>query len=576
MKKINIMVLCILLLFVFSNFTSAQLPDQEIEEDITIQREEPVIEKITFSGNENISEETIREVMQIEPGDELDEDLLRQDLQSIFDLDYFQRVAPDLREYEQGVELVINVIENPVLQEVNFIGETVYDKETLLDIMNIELGEVINMGQIGQGLRNIEDHMNQEGYLPVYGYSGSNHFIDFDNVEITRDGELTVPLSVGVLNELMLEGNTKTEDFVILREITLQQGEPIRIPELQENIRNLYMLEFFEEINPEPVQTETGSSDIDIVLNIKERQTGVLNVGGSWSSEEGWIGRINVREQNLLGYGQRISFLWEFGGVRDLSLEFQEPRFLGSHLSVGANIYDREKDHYSEEEEIAYRHERGGSLTLGHPITDIWDGSLRYRLFNSKEYTAEDDLISENRISSLTFNVSQDTRDHAFNPREGSLDDFSLEYAGPILGSDQEFTKLDADIRRYIPGFEEDQAWAVRTRAGTSNGILPSGQKFSLGGSETLRGFDFGEFRGEHLFLTNLEYRFLLEDNFTGVLFADTGYVWDYNEAINISDLRFAAGLGVRMDTPVGQLRFDFGWNDDFQGKPHFSIGQTF
>ncbi|MFW6309265.1 MAG: BamA/OMP85 family outer membrane protein, partial [bacterium] len=514
-------------------------------------------------------DERLEEVMEIETGDKLDEDSLRDDLQSIFDLDYFQQVAPDFKNYDGGVELIIEVKENPTLDEVNFVGNSVYEKERMLEIMEVELGDVINMGQLGQGLQNIESELDEEGFIPVYRYPGGHHFIDFDNIEINQQGELTIPINVGVLNEIELKGNEKTKDFVILRELSLKKGEPLKANDIQENLERLYRLEFFEEIVPEPVPSGEENNEMDLILDIKERQTGTLNVGGSWSSAEGWIGQINVQERNLLGNGQRVGFQWEFGGTRNLALDFSEPRFWGSKLSVDFSLFDREK-------KVNNMDERGGSITLGHPITDEWEAGIRYKLVDEWENDENGQALSSERISSITLNTSQDTRNHFFNPTKGNMYDFSLEYAGTVLGSDSEFAKFDTDLRKYFPGGEDDQAWAVRLNLGTASTELSTGQKFRIGGSETLRGYDYGDFSGEHLFLTNLEYRFPLEDNFTGVLFGDMGHVWDYDQAVKMEDLKYAVGLGIRMNTPVGQLRLDYGWNDKAQGKPHFSIGQTF
>ena len=545
-----------------------QFDDQLPEDDLTIDMTDPRIQDITIVGNENISDEEIMEVIQLEPGDRLDEDMLRDDLQAIFDLDYFQSVAPDFKQREAEIELVVNVTENPILQEINFTGTKVYEREELLELLGVQPGELLNMGKLAAGLRNIEQSLESDGYFPVFSYPGSYHFLDFDNIIITPTGELTIPIGVGILGDVIIDGNEKTQDFVILREITLEEGEPLTIPKIQENMHRLYMLEYFEEIIPEPVQYSDGQ-EIDLVLNFQERDTGTLHLGGSWSSAEGAIGTIQLQEKNLLGQGQRIGFMWEFGGTHNLSLDFHEPRFRGSEMSLGFSLYDREK-------RVGNIDERGGSITVGHPIEDNWDGSIRYKLVDEWQYDDDDELIDSGRISSITFNATQDTRNHYFNPSEGNLMNFSLELASSFLGSDSSFAKLNSDIRRYIPGFEEDQAWALRFKTGLANSVLPSGQKFRLGGSETLRGYDFGEFSGEYLLLTNVEYRFLLEDNFTGVLFGDMGNVWDYDQSIDLGNLRYALGLGLRMDTPVGQIRLDYGWNDRAEGKPHFSIGQTF
>ncbi|MCG8515437.1 MAG: BamA/TamA family outer membrane protein, partial [Halanaerobiales bacterium] len=101
-------------------------------------------------------------------------------------------------------------------------------------------------------------------------------------------------------------------------------------------------------------------------------------------------------------------------------------------------------------------------------------------------------------------------------------------------------------------------------------------EKYRLGGSETLRGYDYGSFSGNNLLLLKVEYRFPIVDNFTGVVFADGGNTWDELAEIELGELHYSLGLGIRMNTPIGMIRLDYGFNEDGGGQPHFSIGQSF
>lgn len=132
------------------------------------------------------------------------------------------------------------------------------------------------------------------------------------------------------------------------------------------------------------------------------------------------------------------------------------------------------------------------------------------------------------------------------------------------------------DMRRFYPGFKSNHAWALRLKAGKGEGELPQLEKYTLGGSQSLRGYEYGAFYGDSLLLLNLEYRLPIADNFTAVVFADAGNVWEKEESIDLGDLRYSIGAGLRMNTPIGQLRLDYGFNEDGGGQPHFSIGHTF
>jgi len=111
---------------------------------------------------------------------------------------------------------------------------------------------------------------------------------------------------------------------------------------------------------------------------------------------------------------------------------------------------------------------------------------------------------------------------------------------------------------------------------GMADTDLPSFAAYQVGGMNTIRGYDFGEFSGDKSLVFNVEYRFPLAENFQAVLFADWGQAWDYEESINFEDLKFGRGVGVRFDTPLGPIRLDYGISEEGIGQTYFSIGHTF
>ena len=532
--------------------------------------EEPIISKITIEGTQNVDESEIRNELTLEAGDRLEETQLQEDLQRIFDLGYFQSLYPETNRYGEGIELILVLSENPELKGIDFIGDLVYEKEEFINLLEMESGQIIDVIQLGKGLSNIENRLAEAGYFPPHQYAEEYSFIDYDHIEISPEGQLLIPLNVARLDQILIEGNEKTKDFVIKNEIDLKQGEPLKINKIQDVVYKLHRLDFFEEVIPEPIIYESEDNKVDLLFNIKEHDTtGNFHFGGSWSSVEGGIGHIDYQERNLFGYGKGAGFRWEFGGAHHFSLHYDDPNIMNSDFSLALTLFDREK-------RFGNIDERGGYLTLGHPLTDDWRGRVRYGLVDEWQYDDTDELIDSGRMGSLTLGARQDTRNHYFHPSEGKYLDISLEVANELLGSDDYFSKVNFDGRKFLPGLAEDQVWAFRTRLGTSDGELTPGNKFLLGGSETLRGYEFGEFSGEHLFLGNLEYRFLLEEQITGVLFGDLGRTWDRGEELRPEGLNFGLGLGVRIDTPLGQVRLDYGWNDQGEGRPYFSVGHTF
>ncbi len=529
---------------------------------ISAQSQEQSITAIEIQGNENIMRSEILSAVEIEVGDQFNSDQIKSDMQSIYDLGYFQDVKVNFQNFEGGLKVIFNVVENPKIQEINIEGLEVYDKAQVVEWMGVSQGSILNVNKLNSGLKNVITKYQDNGYI----------IVNFTDVNISDKGVLNVVLDLGHINDIKLKGNLKTKDYVIMREIGLKKGQVLNINDVRTASRNIYKLNYFTDINPELKRISEDGNEVNIIFNLTEKKTGNFNFGGGYSSRDGWFGFVRVKETNLGGNGQTIGFDYQFGKNDYYNLNFQEPYLMGNPTSFGLNVYDRytDKENYTERSV-------GGSVSLGHDLLYGWRGTLRYRLENttinalSSEY--ED---SETELRSVTFSVDKDTTNYPYNPTSGRNDTLSIEHAGNFLGGDADFTKYNVDLRRYYPGFTGEQSWALRLRGGYSTGELPLSEKYSLGGSDTLRGYELYSFTGDHSLLTQIEYRIPFMDNLTGVIFADAGQTWDKGENIVVDDLNLGKGLGVRINTPIGQIRLDYGWNDEQKGTAHFSLGNTF
>jgi len=423
------------------------------------------------------------------------------------------------------------------------------------------------MKKFNEGLKKVQKEYQDNGYI----------LTKFTDVNIDKQGIINLTINPGYLNEVIIKGNEKTKDFVIKRELDFHKGQILNINEVKKAYSNLYQLNYFEEINPELKRVKGSENRVNLLINLKEAKTGSFNFGGGYSSADGWYGFLKLTEKNLLGNGQTIGFNWEFGDINNYSLNFYEPWIFSYPTSFGLSVYNETSNVEQEDEENYTENRRGGSISLGHSLTEQWDGSVKYKIEDYKKTMTESTEDNTNYdVRSLTLKVDRDTRNHPFNPTDGVLDIASVEYAGGFLNGDYDFTKYNIDVRRFYPGFKPQQAWALRLKTGIGDGDIPSSEQYTLGGSQTLRGYELYEFMGDDMLLMNLEYRFPIADKFTGVVFADGGNTWDDIDAIRLEDINYSLGLGVRFNLPIGQIRLDYGWNKDGEGKPHFSIGNTF
>ncbi len=562
MKKTFLTVILVLsLTLTFSLSLSAQnIPIDEIT-------------KITVEGNDYVSDFEILNAVQTEVGDQTDQEALRSDMQSIFDLGYFSDVNIVFENHEGGLNVIFEVVENPVLNDIELSGyEGLYTAAEIKKALDLQLETVLNVKKMNENLKAFQEKMQDDGYI----------LARYKEVNVSEEGVLTVAISPGYLDSIEIKGNTKTKNDVILREMPIDSGDIININKIQRGYQNLHRLEFFENINPELERVDSEENLAKLVINLDEAKTGRLNFGGGYSSTDGWLGFVDVSEKNLFGNGQNIGAKWQFGDTTTYSLNFHEPYLWQSDFSFSFSIYDRESERTNSDGDDYIRESRGGSMTFGHPLPRDWRTSLRYRVQDTEESWSDGSgTIYDNSLRSITLGFRRDTSNSRFHPTGGSINNFEVEHAGGFVGGEMDFTKFNWDSRRYFPGFS-DHAIAVRMKLGLSEARTPlEGEEYDLGGSDSLRGyersdFDYEDIPNNNLLLLNLEYRIPFNESFTGVLFTDAGNVWEERDSIALNDLYYGYGLGVRMNTPVGQLRLDYGWDEDQDGQLHFSIGNTF
>ncbi len=517
---------------------------------------EDILADIVIEGNENVSEDEIMEVIQSEIGEEYDRTQMREDMEAVYDLGYFEDINVNFQSTADGLVAIFQVQEFPVLTEINIIGlDDIYTRDEVLEELGVTEGEILNVERLNSGISELRFRFQEDGYA----------LARFDDVDITPEGVLDIQINIGYLNEIRLEGNEKTRDYVILREFDIEPGEPVNFDKIQQGYQNLFMLEFFEDIYPDLVMVDEENNLADLVLEMEEGNTGSLNLGGGYrqdaDGEGNWFAFGDIQEENLFGRGQTLSFNVQLGDEREYNLGFREPHLRGTDLSFGFNVYDQFRSLDAERKRI-----RGFTTTFGHPITETWDGEFRFK--NDRNLT--DDETSR----SITLSGERDTRENPIFPQSGGIDRLSIESAGYVIGGDSRFIKYGTDNRRYYSGIRDDHAVALRLDTGFSNAELPSHERYRIGGPDTLRGYSSRS--GDNKALFNLEYRMQMIDNVQGVIFGDAGRVWDYGESLKFSGTDHSTGLGVRLNTPLGQLRLDYAWDKDWSGTPHLSFGQTF
>ncbi len=534
----------------------------------------PIVRSVVVQGNVEVSTDQILE--QVEStvvGRQLERPKVQEDVQRIADLGFFENVEAIPSTTSDGVMVTFVVQEFPVVQAFEVtVKDDVVPAEEVKELIGVTEGEILNAKQFGEALDRLPVQSGE-----VLGYVLRTTAVDFRGA---NGDELHLEVTPVRVRSVRIEGNEKTNDVVILREFPIEEGEILSMDEVRTGLRKLGQLGYFEPIVPEFLTTSDPLM-VDVLLPVVEAKTGRAAFGGGYSSADGLIGYIEVADDNFLGRGERARVKWEFGRNKNTyDLGFEEPYLFGTTTSAGINLYNMSNRRQQYEGGTAYPFTEkriGGDITFGRPLGPFTRGFLTLKAENSSvtpESTGSVVSPSENRTRSVIANTRTDTTDHLYFPTLGFRHNMSVEAAGRFLGGDTEFTKLQTSFSKFVKAGRNDQTWAFRMMAGYGMGTLPLQDQFRVGGADTVRGYSYGEMSGDRMAVVQGEYRFPINDNIQGVVFADAGNAWNQS-GIDLSDLKVGAGVGVRFGTPLGIIRIDYGIGEN-GGNAYFSLGPSF
>lgn len=561
------------------------------------------ITKQVITGNTVISEAEIAAALKTKPGMELTEQGLNEDLSAIYDLGWFYDLRPEFKEVPEGVQVIYHVMENPAFTKVKITGNTVVDDKKAAGFFDLEENKIINLKEVNTRVQRLEEEYRQNGYI----------LARVTDIHMDTDGTLNITVNEGIVEDFKVKGNVKTKDYVITREMKLKKGKPFNAKDARRSMQRVYNLGYFEDVN---VKLNPGKepNSVEVEISVVEMNTGTFGIGAGYSNADGFIGMISIGDKNFRGTGDKVNIRWEFGGEDNKNYDFSytKPWIDDKETTATINLYDitnEYADYNIDGDEIARydKKRRGQELTFSRKTDneyvsnyvtlknrdDIYKG-MADGYENDKNQYYEDVFDKESGYyenwmpkdymerrkenfgvtRSITVGRIFDSRDNIYDPHEGKRIAYSLEWAG--LGGDFDFTKFTADYRYYYRAGGES-VWALNLGAGYAEGDMPLSQRFSMGGSDTLRGYEDDQFRGNSMLKATLEYRFPIIKKVQGVLFTDNGYAWDkrHEDEFDLGLIKNSFGVGLRINSPLGPVKLDYGYGDD-GGKFHFSFGGQF
>jgi outer membrane protein insertion porin family len=577
------------------------------------------ISQIRFEGNEHIAARALRQQMKtrgrtliyfMDKTGRLDEVQLEQDLDKI--REYYQNhgfIDVEIKDVRRdrtpkGPMIITIVIAEGPQYHVHKLTITGYQHSTEARIrafLKMKEGSVYSPKQLHDDAKAVADAYGSGGYVDLV---------------ITPEGTPAGPALIDVhytieegtrsfVNRVDIQGNTRTKDKVIRREVLVAPGDVFNTVRVDTTKKRLENLGYFAKVETYPEDTDIpGRKDLTIL--VQEKRTGSLSFGGGFSTVDQLVGFAELTQGNFdlfnwpsfTGGGQKFRLRLQYGTQRkDFILTITEPYFLDRRLALSGSAFFTEANYLSAQYD---QRNYGVTFEMRKPITPYVYGTLGYTLQDVDIFNVDpssspfiQSQAGTTTESKLFGSIVFDTRDNPLLTRKGQRITLSPAVTGGFLGGDIQIYGLDLEASQYFH-LPWDTILLINGEIATvntwgpnqSNGRgVPIYERLFLGGSNNLRGFPFREVGpqddngeptgGQSMARTTIEWTFPIIVKARGAVFYDTGFVNSEAWSFGFNHLASDIGIGLRLDLPIGPLRLDYGYpvmRDGYHGGGHFNF----
>ena len=576
----------------------------------------PVIESIELKGNEEVASEHILSIVTSKVGEHVDEEKLRKDADAIFELGFFNSADYRVTDEGDGVKVTFIVVENPKVGEIKFVGNTVYSDEKLNEVVFTQPGMIFNRTFFRNDLQRIKEKYQSDGYVMA----------NVKDVRINGD-VITVEIIEPKISEIIIQGNKITKKHIIERYLKIKSGELFNANKLRLTLNRLQGLGYFNDVN---VNFEQGENpdEVIVILTVEEGRTGKLGFNISYGTESGFGGGMSYENYNISGRGLKLSVGFELGNREEYWLTLEQPYMSGKVTSWRLGAYKRAWDdvyyYQNDKQYLEYDRDKYGAFVgFGRKFRDEskynwyllldWHNTKNSNIrerdgfiedFPNPVDRAEELLrireeeLAEGDYYSATLSFRRFNIDEYAAYTHGDVESLNFQFGRASVNNvDYSYMKYWLESKFYFPvgnflkGFFETNLldgygdkpviFATRIVAGSSTGDVPYDEMYTVGGDTTLRGYDDDYYRGRNMVLGNFELRIPMQKMFSLVLFYDVGRAWDSGKWRKGKEVIYgddgwgkAPGIGVRLNTPIGNLRLDYAHGDE--SRFHFGFGELF
>ena len=566
------------------------------------------VASIDMEGTKTLNKEDYLKDLPIKVGDILIPQKVVDGAQKIYKSGYFSTVEPKVdRKSDNTVSIVYEVNENPVIQSINFEGNTLYKDAELEKALGIKKGKILNSNLLEPDENGVIKLYNKDGYyLPR-----------IESINVSTEGDVNIGLTEGVVDSVefvkvpskkdnerqSLKSSTlRTKPYIFERVQKIKPGQILQVENIKQTVNELYRTGIFNSIAPEFEGKEDDPNARVVKFNVEERPTTTINGSISYGTSVGLVGGLKLSDDNFLGRDQQASINIEASnkGDKTFSIDWFDPWMKNTErVQLGGSAYWKEsEDDDAEWDELEKVKTIGTRWTVGKGLNKDIYVRTSARFDHKKEIYSGGEVKEKYNLIALSPEFIYDTRDNINDPTKGLYADFSYE-KGKLLSDPRKYDRFEADLRAFHPVIGKKNTMAYRAVWGSTGSGTPDSMRFSIGGAESVRGYEYGAFDGYDQFFASIENRTRINDTIQLVAFFDIGNAWqkegrnargrkiyspDRKSAHDFKDLKKGYGIGLRLNTPIGPLRFDYGWPMDPEtkdgkkgkGKFYFSFGQSF
>ena len=502
-----------------------------------------------------------------EKADSISNKKINYDLYKLFETGDYKNLKAQISITKEETILDLIKEENPIIKNIDLIGISLIHSEKISEIFAPLKENYFSGRRVLAKIIELIKIYREEGYS----------FAEVQSIEYNQEEKrLKIYVDEGIISHIKVTGNDKTNKGVITREFNFNEGDFLRIKDVEKGLTNLRSTKLFDNIDV-AVKEESGQNILTI--NVNEKPSSLLRISFRTDNEYRAQFGLDLRDENIFGTGTELGLIL-FGGLENRAyiLEQKANRVFDTYFTYKLNAFYKfndvpvysdapaeNNDDFSREEtgkykQIFYGLSLGVGTQVGRFGNLIFEG--RYQFDEIKNIENQPTNPFKTKIVSLKISTTIDTQDKYPFPENGVFFSGYYETAATILGGEVGYSSLSIDYKSYF-SFLQNSVISPKISFGFADKTLPLSQQFSLGGQESFYGMHLNEYRGRQVFLASLMYRYKLPfliffDTYLKARY-DLGSTWEQQEQIRFKDLRHGIGGAIAFDTPIGPAEFAAG-----------------